>query len=694
MKLVIALLGLCVALPAQQTFSQQVDAKMEEIRTSIQGYTVPGAVIAVTFEGRLIYTKGYGVADQTTGAAPSPTTLFRIASVSKSITALAILKLVDQGLLTLDERAFDILSHLQPVGAPDPAVATITVRQLLQHTSGMGGIGPNNSVDPMFEGNQSLADSISASTSDTRPVECSSIIRYQLGRPLTNAPGTGYYYSNFGYCVLGRIIERKSGMSYEAFVRRHVLSPIGVQRMQQGRTLLSGRAPTEARYYTGPADAATGQSVFDPFGLVERPYGVFYLESFDALGGWLGSVVDLARVVSRVDPQSSLPVVSEASLARIVERPVPAPVPDLSPSLPDNFYGLGFAVDLVPNLLPLGNRVTHDGSLAGSRSYITRLASRLGLAVIFNSRHGQTTQDGQMIQQKVGVELVNILVNHRIAGTLPATDLFPAYFKPVISPERVHSEANRQVTTLSPGMYFTIGGSNLGPVARTAAASVNGVLPTSVDGIRVTLNGVNCPIRYVSANEIGAIVPYNVAAGTGRPLVVFSGDEQSTAHLVSITAINPVLYGTDSSGSGTVYAVRKDGTIHSQTKKLSPGETVAVYLSGTGITSPVSGDGAITPRCTSGLGGWGYSCIGGTPSNPVPRSLVTARIGIQFPNLIAVPGAPPGFSPVVYAGNAPLEAAGKTVVLLTVPSGVSGMVDIQLALGLATTPAGLVLWVK
>ena len=76
------------------------------------------------------------------------------------------------------------------------------------------------------------------------------VIRYMLSRPLDFDPGTRYAYSNFGYCVLGRLIEKLSGVAYEKFVQEKVLAPAGIKRMRLGASLDGKQAPGEVRYYT------------------------------------------------------------------------------------------------------------------------------------------------------------------------------------------------------------------------------------------------------------------------------------------------------------------------------------------------------------------------------------------------------------------------------------------------------------
>jgi N-acyl-D-amino-acid deacylase len=125
------------------------------------------------------------------------------------------------------------------------------------------------------------------------PVE---ILRYMLGQPLQFAPGSWTVYSNFGYSVLGRVIEKVSGQSYLDFVRREVLAPAGITSVTLGRTLPADRDPREPFY----SDPARGPNVLAPARkeMVPAPDGTFHLEALDAHGGLIGSASDLVRFLN------------------------------------------------------------------------------------------------------------------------------------------------------------------------------------------------------------------------------------------------------------------------------------------------------------------------------------------------------------------------------------------------------------
>ena len=206
---------------------------------------IPGGALAVVKAGKLVYARGYGWADREKKLPARPASLFRIASVSKPITAVAVLKLVEQGRLTLDARPFDLLQLRAQIPAGqtlDERWRRVTIRQLLQHT---GGWDRDQSRDPMFR-----AVEIAKELGEERPAGAGAVIRWMLGRKFDFDPGTRYAYSNFGYALLGRVIEKIAGGTYERFVRKKILAPIGIKTVRIGASLASGQAKDEVRYYS------------------------------------------------------------------------------------------------------------------------------------------------------------------------------------------------------------------------------------------------------------------------------------------------------------------------------------------------------------------------------------------------------------------------------------------------------------
>src|SRR5262249_5583296 len=153
------------------------------IEQFMQARKVPGGALAVVKDRRLVYARGYGWADRDKKIPVRPESLFRIASVSKPITAVAVLKLVEERKLALEDRAFDIV-RLPPVlegtTTPDPRLARITIAQLLHHT---GGWDRDKSFDPMFRP-RLIAEKVGVSP----PANAQAVIRYMLGQPLDFDP--------------------------------------------------------------------------------------------------------------------------------------------------------------------------------------------------------------------------------------------------------------------------------------------------------------------------------------------------------------------------------------------------------------------------------------------------------------------------------------------------------------------------
>jgi len=357
----------------------------EVLSEFFQRNQVPGAAVAITAGGRLVYAQGFGLADREQGQRATPASLFRIASISKPITAVALLQLVERGRLSLDDRVFEILKYepfLVDGATFDERQRQITIRHLLQHR---GGWDRNQSLDPMFQ-SVPFAQLLQVPP----PAKPEHIIRVMLGRKLDFAPGERYAYSNYGYCLLGRVIETLSGSSYEQYVRDQVLSPLGIRSMRLGRTRLPDRCePDEVRYY----DPEQGPSVFaaDLGQAVPRPYGAFYLEAMDAHGGWLASAVDLARFATAFDDPGECPILSRASIDSMYARPSAQAGSDANDKSESFYYSLGW----MNRVLADGQRINrwHTGSIPGTATILIRRHDGRNMVALLNTRFSPQTDD-------------------------------------------------------------------------------------------------------------------------------------------------------------------------------------------------------------------------------------------------------------------------------------------------------------
>jgi CubicO group peptidase (beta-lactamase class C family) len=335
-------------------------------------YKIPGGAVAVVRDGKLIYARGFGYADVENKAPVQPHALFRLASVSKPITGVAIMKLVEDGKLRLDDRVTPLIADLTPApGATvDPRWEQITIRHLLTHT---GGWDRAVSFDPMFQ--PAIA---AAAVNAPAPASAETIIRYMKGKPLDFNPGEKFVYSNFGYAILGRVIERVTGMPYEPFVRTRVLQPAGATRTRLGRTRLSDALPDEVKYYwTGVGlNWPIVPSVFPGEGAVPNNYGAFYIEAMDSHGGWVSSTVDLLRFLTAVDGRADRPDILSTGLVAEMTGTGATVCPASA-----CYYAAGWFVNPTQG----DANWSHGGDLPGTTALLVRTYSRLSWVALFNA---------------------------------------------------------------------------------------------------------------------------------------------------------------------------------------------------------------------------------------------------------------------------------------------------------------------
>ncbi|MDX2432629.1 MAG: serine hydrolase domain-containing protein [Bacteroides sp.] len=272
----------------------ETNAIDRNVNAFLKKWKVEGASVAVTKDEQLVYAKGFGTANDETGEKVKPGHLFRIASVSKLITAVAIMKLYEDGKLGLDDRVFGkegILNDSVFLNYRDKRYEDITIRQLLNHTAGWS----KYSVDPMFS---SLY--VARKMKIKAPAEFDSILQFALSRRLNYRPGTRYSYSNLGYGILGEIVARKSGMAYQDYVVMNILKPLDIHDMHIGRSYYQDKFPNEVRYHSS-AGAMTTYSMDGSGEQVPIYYGGNNIELLGPAGGWVASAPELIKFLTAVD---------------------------------------------------------------------------------------------------------------------------------------------------------------------------------------------------------------------------------------------------------------------------------------------------------------------------------------------------------------------------------------------------------
>jgi N-acyl-D-amino-acid deacylase len=346
----------------------------------VSEHNLPGAAVAVTRGGKLVYARGFGYANVEKKLPVQPDSLFRIASVSKPITAVAVMMLAQQGKLKLDDPALKYVK-LEPAlpagGEFDKRWEKVTVRQCLQHTGGWDR-DRKGGFDPI-----AMPRQISRALGLSGPPSPDDIVRYMMGRPLDFDPGAKMVYSNLGYLVLGRAIEALTKTKYEPWVKKNVLAPVKAAGMSLGKGLPEKRAKGEVLYYD--SKKRTGICLYAPRagGRVPLPDGAENIEGFEAHGGWVASAVDLVRFASAFDYGRKSPLLSEASIKEMWARPEGAAGLDAGGKPKAAYYGCGWSVR------PVGStgkaNAWHTGLIPGTSTLLVRRWDGLNWAVLFNT---------------------------------------------------------------------------------------------------------------------------------------------------------------------------------------------------------------------------------------------------------------------------------------------------------------------
>ena len=326
--------------PPQQKEIPSVDKIISDWMTN---YKMPGMSLAVSKNGKLVYAKGYGEANTDTHEKVTTESQFRIASVSKLITSAAIMKLVEDGKISMDQKVFGTNGVLGTTYSTQPYnqyVTDITISELLHHTG--GGWGQDN--DPAF-----------FDISQGKP----SIINYTLDNiPLKTMPGSSFDYSNFGYMLLAQIVEKVSGKPYNQFVNNEIWAKTGATHSSIAGSKQTDKLPSEVTYYGQGNDAP---SVY-----------TMNLSRADGAMGWLSTPTDLLRFATAVDGSNTRPDILSASTIKTMTTTTSA-------SIGFGFhFGCGWVVE--------GDEWFWWGSLPGTFAMLYRNGNGICIAATANSR--------------------------------------------------------------------------------------------------------------------------------------------------------------------------------------------------------------------------------------------------------------------------------------------------------------------
>ena len=308
----------------------RVNADIDDVLLTVMKATpVRQASLAIVKGKKLVYARAYTWAEPDWPVV-QPTTRFRIASISKAATALAIYQLIEEQQLSLGDTVQSILKLKTPSGgAPtDPRFATVTINHLLEHTSGIDAGAHKDDVG-------ALAAHVLASPLKnwSFPVTAAMTDAYIASRPMWAAdPGQKLSYNNCGYYLLGRVVAKKRGMArpIDAY-QQFLFDPLGITRIRRARSLISAQEPGEARYRTNVVgedadarlDIATEVSVMsNDRPLVPVDYGSTQLEKLDGSGGLSAASIDLARLLATMVSTSDNPALKRSTITDMMVNAV------------------------------------------------------------------------------------------------------------------------------------------------------------------------------------------------------------------------------------------------------------------------------------------------------------------------------------------------------------------------------------
>ena len=312
-------------------------------------FNAPGLSVAIALNGQLLYQQALGETGHNSQQPLTTSNLFRIASISKPITSAAIFHLVETGKIKSDDLVFGvhgILGKRYGTKAYGPGIEEITIDHLLTHTSG----GWDLQDDPMFS-NPAMSQA--------------ELISWALDtKPLKNPPGKVFAYSNFGYCVLGRVVEKVTGLPYADYVAKTILSPSGIEDMRIAENSLAKRATGEVTYYGQQTEA----------GHHDDPYAI-NVKRMDSHGGWIATPTDLVRFATHVDGfDASRNILKPETIRRMT-----------TPSTVSPNYARGWMVNEKGHWW-------HGGDLGGTSAILVRTASHFCWAALTNTRNGSSAE--------------------------------------------------------------------------------------------------------------------------------------------------------------------------------------------------------------------------------------------------------------------------------------------------------------
>nr|WP_281169289.1 serine hydrolase [Sporocytophaga myxococcoides] len=311
--------------------------EITKIDNAVNGYLssqgVTGLSIAITKDGRLVFAKGYGTANNSTGEELAPNHSMRIMSISKSVTAVGIMTLIQKGLMSKDDAVFgpgSILGSKYATPAGKQKLNNIRVRHLLWHTSGLKQC---NGESVFWDANKTPDDAMAVLLGESNLI-------------IDDTSGQ-YFYSNTNFFILERIIEQVSKQKYETFIRQNILDKCGI-----GSSMFVGQSN---------GNPIAGEASYTPLTKMN-------LQLWGAFGGWVARPKDLLKFLNRVDGTASPSDILSTSTEKTMTT---------TSGVDNSNYGFGWIIN--------GSMQAHNGCHGSTRSFLVELGNGVSYAVIINN---------------------------------------------------------------------------------------------------------------------------------------------------------------------------------------------------------------------------------------------------------------------------------------------------------------------
>ncbi|HEX8637496.1 MAG TPA: serine hydrolase domain-containing protein, partial [Pyrinomonadaceae bacterium] len=330
------LLFVLTLVTASAAFAQDNARKIDELLKNYYDYGQFNGAALVAEKGKVVYAKGFGMANMEWSIPVQPDTKFRIGSVTKQFTAALILQLVEEGKIKLDGRVTDYLPDYRK-----DAGGKVTIHQLLNHTSGI----PSYTSQPDFFANVSRD-----------PYSVEDFVKKFASGDLEFEPGTKFSYNNSGYFLLGAIIEKVTGKSYETVLKERIFEPIGMKNTgyDHHATLLQKRA----NGYEKTPDGYVNAAYLD----MSLPY---------AAGSLYSTVEDLYKWDQALYENKILSAESKTKM--------------FTPGLSNYGYGFGIADRPIGKTAQKTKFIQHSGGINGFNSLLTRLPDKQQTIILLDN---------------------------------------------------------------------------------------------------------------------------------------------------------------------------------------------------------------------------------------------------------------------------------------------------------------------